>query len=85
MENFPINERASKVAANEKVLKMLKMAYDKLQILAGTSLPFFISFNTVLCSRCGLSSDKLPTENGKIINKNFREGCVGFFSLNLTN
>lgn len=35
-------------SANEKVLKMLKMAYDKLQILAGTSLPFFISFNTVL-------------------------------------
>jgi len=35
------------IAGNEKVLKMLKMAYDKLQILAGTSLPFFISFNTV--------------------------------------
>ncbi|KKQ95349.1 MAG: hypothetical protein UT21_C0006G0021 [Candidatus Woesebacteria bacterium GW2011_GWA1_39_11b] len=43
-----------------------------------TAKPFLlVLLKRVLCSRCGLSSDKLPTEKGKIINKNFREGCVG--------
>jgi hypothetical protein len=69
-----IGERQQGITHNEKVLKMLKMAYDKLQILAGTSLPFFISFNTVLCSRCGQVSRNFHTKHGKTFNYFFRGG-----------
>lgn len=66
------------MTANEKVLKMLKMAYDKLQILAGTSLPFFISFNTVLYA---VASTTLHSEDKKKEN-NF---LAGIFNLKIIN
>lgn len=54
------------------------MAHRKLDIMHYSSLPFLLSFNRVLCSRCGQSCSNFATENGKNELKLFLRG--DFFS-----